>query len=137
MAQEILQSSNRMSVSDRTGQLIVQRFSWPVTVKTNADTVVVGYLPADHKLHIPACQVVVEAAVANSNYDLCLVSTSNVLLDNQAHTTATLTRAALTTYSLGETLGVSSDNRAVILLLNTAPAAAGGTVHVDLAYYAP
>jgi hypothetical protein len=137
MGQEILQSANRIVVPDRAGQLIVQRRSWPVTVKSNGDTVVVGYLPAGCRPHAPACQLIVEAAVANSNWDLCLVDTSTILIDGQAHTTATLTRAAVTTYSTIETIGVSSSNRAIVLLLNTAPASAAGTVHVDLAYYAP
>lgn len=137
MAEIILPSANRIVVPDRAGDLIVQRLSWTVTVQTNADTVVIGYLPAGCRLHLPATQVIVEAAVPNCNIDLCLVDTSNVLLDNQAHTTATLTRAAPATYALAETLGISDANRKVILLLNTAPASAAGRIHVDLAYFAP
>ena len=137
MPQEILQTAHRIVVPDSAGKLIVQRKSWTVTVKANADTVIVGYLPAGCRLHAPACQLVVEAAVPNSNYDLGIDDVATILIDGQAHTTATLTRAGVTTYATIESIGVSQSNRPIILLLNTAPASAAGKVHVDLAYFAP
>jgi hypothetical protein len=137
MAQEILQSANRIVVPPRAGELIVARLVWDVAVKSNADTVVIGYLPAGCKLHAPASQIYFDAAVPNCDVDLLLVDTSNVLINTGAHTTATATRVAMTTYELAETLGVSESNRAILLLLNTAPASAAGNIIADVAYFAP
>lgn len=137
MAEIILPSANRIVVPDRAGDLIVQRRSWRVDVRTNGDEIVIGYLPAGCRIHAPASQLLIEAAVPNCDVDVCIGEAANVLHNTGSHTTATATRAAITTYTLVETLGVSDANRKIILLLNTAPASAAGSIHVDLAYFAP
>jgi len=137
MGDETLASANRILVPARAGELIVQRRSWKVDVQTNGDEIIVGYLPAGCRIHAMASQLLIEAAVPNCDIDLCLGAAANVLHNTGAHTTATATRAAIATYTLVETLGVSDENRPIILLLNTAPASAAGSVHVDLAYFAP
>ena len=137
MALETLQSAHSIIVPGRAGELIVQRKSWAVTVKSNADLVGIGYLPAGCRIHVPSSQLLIEAAVPNCDVDVVIVDASNVLHNTGAHTTATLTRAAFSTFALAETLGVSSENRLIALLLNTAPASAAGNIHVDLAYFAP
>lgn len=137
MGETILQSAHRIAVPDRAGVLIVPRNSWKVAVKSNADTIVVGYLPAGCRILPALSQLYIEAAVPNCDVDVCIDTTSNVLHNTGAHTTATATRAAFSTYDLAETLGVSTENRKIILLLNTAPASAAGNIHVDLAYSTP
>lgn len=136
MSEIVLASAHRIVVPARAGELIIQRKSWPVTVETNGDTIVIGYLPANCKIAVGLSQVYFEAAVPNCDVDVCIDTASNVLHNTGAHTTATSTQAAFSTFDLGETLGVSTDNRKILLLLNTKPTSAVGSIHVDLAYYA-
>ena len=137
MSQVSLQSANKIIVPDRAGQLIVQRKSWLVSVVVDADTILVGYLPAGCRIHVPSTQIIFEAAVPNCDVDLLIVDTGSVLINSGAHTTATLTRVGASTYSLAETLGVSSENRAILLLANTHPATAAGSIHAEVGYFAP
>lgn len=137
MSEEILQSAHQFPVADRAGQLIIQRKSWLATVKTDGDTVVVGYLPAGHRLHAPSTQVIFEAALGTGDIDVAIGTTSNKLIDSGGNTNTTFKRVGATTYELAETLGVSDENRPIILHLVDAPAAGGGNVIVDIGYYAP
>ena len=136
MAQEILQSAHQIAVADRAGQLIVQRKSWPVAPKTAADTIVVGYLPAGHRIHVQASQVVIEGGVANCDVDVCIGVAGNVLINTGSHTTGTLTAVQGTDEAAGEALGVSDENRPILLLVNSGTFVAGsGRIHADIAYY--
>jgi len=130
-------NANRMRVPDRAGELYVNRLSWPVTAQTNGDKVLIGYLPANCKIHVPDSQIIADGATAAMSVDVCVDVDTNPVVDNQAVSLNTFARAAFSTFSLCETIGVSSNNRPVYLLLNTAPTAAGGNVYVDLAIYDP
>lgn len=137
MASVYTQNYGQANVPDRAGQLIITRMRWPVTVQANGDKAYVGFLPAGCKLHIPDCQFIGDGVGGGAGtIDVCVGSDSNVILDNQAIVASTFVRAALTTYSLAETLGVSSDNRDVYFKLDTAPTVAGGYWMIDLAYFA-
>lgn len=131
--------SDRINVAGRAGELIVQRKNWPVATVVAADLVVIGYLPAGHRIHAQASQLRIEAAVPNCDIDLVLLDGDDVrvLHNTGSHTTGSVTRVALTTYDLVETIGTSSENRALALLINTAPATFVGEIKVDLAYFAP
>lgn len=137
MATEILASANRVIEAGRAGEQILQRRSWPVVAKTNGDKVVVGYLPANHRLNVQDCQVIADGATPAFTYSLCVDIDANALVSADAVTAATFKRTASTAYQAGETIGVSDTPRAVYLLLSTAPTTAGGNVHVDLSYFAP
>lgn len=136
MARIILPTAYDIRVPARAGELIVQRKSWKVDVRSNADEIVIGYQPAGTRIHVQVGQLLIEAAVPNCDVDVCIGEVANVLHNTGAHTTATATRAAFSTYTLAESLGKSDENRPIILLLNTAPASAAGSIHVDLAYFA-
>jgi hypothetical protein len=136
MSEIVLASAHRIIVPGRAGELIIQRKSWPVTVETDGDTILIGYLPANCKINVGLSQVIFEAAVKTCDVDVCIDTASNVLHNSGTHTESTLTRAAFSTHELGETLGVSTNNRAILLLLNSKPGSAVGSIHVDLAYNA-
>lgn len=137
MSQEILQNAQDFPVPDRVGQLIIQRKKWQVTVKADASTVVVGYLPAGCRLHVPLTKLIFEAAVPNCDVDLTVGSTPTTVINSGAFTTGTLAAKVSSDYAAAETVGVSDENRIVELALITAPATAAGSIYAEIAYYAP
>ena len=137
MSQEYLANAHDFPVPDRSGVLIIQRKAWKVTVKSNADTIVVGHLPAGCRLHVPLTKLVIEAAVPNCDIDLTVGGTPVTVINSGSHTTATLSAKVSSDYAAAETVGVSDENRIVELALITAPASAAGTVYAEIAYFAP
>ena len=137
MANEKLINADRIRVPDRAGELIINRFEWPVTAKADGDTVVIGYVPADCRIHALSSQVIADGATGAMTLDVCVDAVANKIAAAVAVTATTFKQAAITTYALCESLGVSSNNRPIILNLSTAPTVAGGKVIVELASFAP
>jgi hypothetical protein len=131
-------------VADRAGEHLRPRFSWPVRKNgdeshalANGDKIVVGQLPAGHRFDKLNTQVVVDNGTTALNYDLCIDNDATIIIDNQAVSATTFTRtAASISDANAEAIGVSTANRDVYLILNTAPTADGGNVYVDLSYIA-
>lgn len=137
MSQEYLANAHSFPVPDRAGVVIIQRKAWPVAVKSNGDTIVVGHLPAGCRLHVPLTKIVIEADVPNCDVDLTVGTGPTTVINSGAHTTATLSAKVSSDYAAAETVGVSDENRIVELALITAPASAAGTIYAEIAYYAP
>lgn len=130
-------NANRAVVPDRAGQLLIQRFNWPVTAQTNGDRILLGYLPANCKIHALASQVIADGATPAFTYSLAVDVDANAIVSADAITATTFKRTAVTTYQLCETIGRPTGNVPVYLLLTAAPASAGGNLSVDLAYFDP
>lgn len=137
MSQEYLANAHDFPVPDRSGVLIIERKVWKVTVKSNADTIVVGHLPAGCRLHVPLTKLIFEAAVPNCDIDLTVGSSPATVINSGAFTTGTLAARVSSDYAAAETLGVSDENRIVELALIAAPASAAGNVIAEIAYFAP
>lgn len=137
MATKKLINADRIRVPDRAGVLIINRYEWPVEAAANGDNIVVGYLPANCRIHALASQVVANGQTPAMTLDVCVDTVDNKLVPAVAITANTFDQTAVTDYELCETLGTSTNNRPVILALRTAPTTAGGKVIVDLAVYDP
>jgi len=129
-------TADRIRVPDRAGELVINRYVWPVTAQSNGDAILIGYLPADTKLDAANSQVIGDGATGAMTFDVCVADDTNKVVAAQAVVAATFVRAAFSTYQLAETLATDSNNRAVYLLLSTAPTVAGGKIIVDLASFA-
>lgn len=129
--------ADRINVAGRAGEAIVQRKRWDVEAVQANDVVVIGYLPAGHRIHAPLSQMLVAADVPNADIDLVLIdgSTTHVLIDAGGHTTGSTSRDGISDYDIVETIGTASYNREVALRINTAPATFAGSVSVDLGYF--
>lgn len=140
MAEVKVTNYDRQAVADRGGEVLCPRKSWPVTIQANADKVHIGYLPAGHRLDKGLSAVTADGATPALTYSLIIVKDDGslvTLISAQAVVAATYTRTALgITDANLEALGVSDNNRDIYLLLSTAPATAGGNMHVDLQYRA-
>lgn len=144
-----LQSANKHIVADRAGTLIKAPLEYSVQVQSAGDRVLIGFLPAGHKLDIGATRIFaknVAAALAAQAVVVCIGTgvadwdgDANTLYASTAITANTeILGTAATTFALGETLGVSTNNRPVYLYWPaTPPASAAGLIRLDLAYYAP
>lgn len=137
MPTETLQSANAIRVPDRAGEVIINRLVWPVTAKANGDKVIIGYVPANCRIHAPDSQVIADGNTAATTFDVCVDQDTAKIAAAVAVTAATFSRSAVTAYQAVETIGRSTGNRPVYLLLSTAPTTAGGNVIVDLAVYDP
>jgi hypothetical protein len=132
-----LLSINRGSVptAPAANIVVVNSMDWDVVAAANGDTVYIGDLPAFHRILPEACSFIANGQTGAMNVDVCVGQASDVVHDNQAVVAATFARAAFSTFQKCYELGVSSVNRKVFLLLNTAPTVPGGKVTVSLAYY--
>lgn len=137
MAQEKLITADRIRVPDRAGALIINRYEWPVSAKSNNDTVIVGYLPANCRIHAPSSQVIADGDTGAMTFDVSIGEVANKILAANAVTASTFKQAPIESFELCETLGRTEDNRPVILNLSTAPTVAGGKIIVDLACFDP
>lgn len=137
MATVTLGSANRIRVPDRAGELVINRFDWPVTVQANGDKVIVGYLPANCRIKADESQTIADGATGAMTFDVCVDIDGQVIDSADAITAATFKRTGHTAYQTVETIGKTDANRAVYLKLTTAPTVAGGHIYVDLAVYDP
>jgi len=137
MAIETLQSANSIRVPDRAGELVINRLVWPVTAKTDADQVLIGYLPANCRIHAPASQVIADGATGAMTFDVFVDTTATKIASAYAVTASTFKQAAVASAAVIDTIGKATTNRAVYLNLSTAPTVAGGNIVVDLAVYDP
>ncbi|HEY1034559.1 MAG TPA: hypothetical protein VGE09_06220 [Pseudoxanthomonas sp.] len=123
------------ATSDRAGQVVINDHQWDVEAgKTNGDYIKVGELPAYHQLDTALSEIfaIAEGGVlAAQNLDVFIGDTptaDNTVVDNLAVVANTEQRAAVSTHLAGYKLGVSSVNRPIYLLLNTAPATGIGQI---------
>lgn len=137
MAQVTLTTADRIRVPDRAGQVVINRYVWPVTAQTNGDSVLIGYLPADCKIVPGASQVVADGSTAAMTFDVCVGGASNVIAAAVPVVLNTFKQVSVPSAAIIETLGTSPTNRPVTLTLTTAPTAAGGKVIVELAVFDP
>lgn len=129
------------ATSAQVGQVLINRGVWNCTVQAATDKVFIGKLPAGHRLVPELCSVFANASIPAVNYDLCVGSNSNVLLDGIAVTASTALVSHLDTdaealYATLETIGVDFNNdRDIYLLINSgaATAPAGSKVVAQLA----
>lgn len=127
-----------IAVSDRAGQVIQDRRKWAVSAHANNDQVLVGYLPAGHRLVKELCKFIADGNTPAMTLDVCIGNTTQKLNSAVAVTASTfLSQASTITDAVCETIGEQDDvNTDVFLNLTTAPTTAGGNVYVVLAYVA-
>lgn len=119
----------KVATSAQVGQALINRSVWECTVQAAADKVLIGKLPAGHRLVPQLCTLFFNASIPAVNVDLCVGSDSNTLINDQAVTasTATLASPAATaaTHALLETIGVDFNaDRDIYLLINSGAATA-------------
>lgn len=130
-------SADRIRVPDRAGELVINRYIWPVTAQSNGDAILIGYVPANCKVDVGNSQIIGDGATGAMTLDVCAGDDTVKLVASQAVVANTFVRAAMSTYQTAETLGRSTNNVPVYLLLGTAPTVAGGNIIVDLASFDP
>ena len=131
-------------VPARSGQVLIARKKWPITVQANADRVFFGDLPAGCLFCPELTAVVADANNPGFEYSLCLGGNTQLAITDQSVTASTFTKTHATASisdPLVEALGVSESNVQVYLILVTAPTAIGAAsvqsyVLLNLAYYA-
>lgn len=131
----------KVATGAQVGQPVINRGVWNCTVQAANDKVFIGKLPAGHRLVPELISVSANAAIPAVNFDLCVGSNSNVLLNDVAVTAATALVTHLDTdaealYATLETIGVDfNQDRDIYLLINSgaATAPAGAKVIAQLA----
>lgn len=132
MAEKLASNRNKVASSPAAGIAVVNAHDWVVEASANGDTVVIGELPAYHRLVPELCSFTVDAAAPAMNVDVCVDDGTNPIFDNVAVVGGAFARTALTAFAAVAAKGVSQVNRKIYLLLNTAPATAGGKVTVQI-----
>lgn len=138
MATVIAAGYGRQAGSASAGQPVFTRHDWDCDVRTAADVVKIGRLLAGHRLDVANCELIANGLQAAMNVDVYVGAPANVLFNDVAVAATTFSRAAASTYQLGETLGVDySQDRDICILINSgaATAPAGGKLTVKLAQY--
>lgn len=138
MGTTIAAGYGRQATSSSAGQPVITRHDWVCDVRTATDKVKIGRLAAGHQLDVANCELIANGSQAAMNVDVCVDSDANTLFNDVALTAATFSRAAASTYQLGETLGVDYEkDRDIYLLINSgaATAPAGGKLTLKLAQY--
>lgn len=127
---------SRASSSAQANQPVFNRHVWDVTAQANADKVLLGVLPAGHRLHPEGSSLIANGATPAMTYDLCVGLDTNKVVTASAVTATTFKRDALALTVINETIGVDFDNdRDIYLLLSAAPATAGGKVIAIIASF--
>lgn len=137
--------ANAFPHGGHAGGLIVQDYVWDVAAGTNADTVLIGYLPADHKLFAAGSGIFAlnkAAALAAQTLDVFIPlnegdakSTANTVVNDFTVVANTEQHVAFALPLPARALGQVPTNRPVYLDLQAAPATAAGQIIVRLAYF--
>jgi hypothetical protein len=126
----------RASSSAQAGQPVINRHTWDVTAQADGDKVLIGVLPAGHRLHPEGSSLIANGATPAMTYDLCVGADANKVVTASAVTATTYKRDALATTVVNETIGVDFDNdRDIYLLLSDAPATGTGKVIATIASF--
>ncbi len=146
MATKLAIGRNSGASAPAAGLLVVNDFAWPVEVAANNDLVLIGELPAFHKLSSQGCGLFVKADAAGKlaaqNVSVFIPDTAdgaataeNTVLAATAVTADTAAFVPLTAHLVAEALGSRPYNRPVYVKLGTAPATAQGELVLRLAAF--
>ena len=146
MSTKLAIGRNSGASSPAAGLLVVNDYSWPVEAGEDDDLVLIGELPANHKLHsqgsglfakldaagkLAVQNVTVFIPEAIDDPDAAgntVIAATAVAADTAAFTPVSL-------HLVAEALGSKPVNRPVYLKLNTAPAAPQGELILRLASF--
>ncbi len=145
MATKLAIGRNAGASAPAAGLLVVNDFSWPVEAAANNDLVLVGELPAFHKLSSQGSGLFAKAVggkLAAQNVTVYIpdalegaVTADNTILGATAVTADTAAFVPITDHLTAEALGAKPFNRPVFVKLNTAPTAAQGELILRLATF--
>ncbi len=146
MATKLAIGRNSAASAPAAGLQVVNDFSWPVEVAANNDVVLIGELPAFHKLNSLASGLFAKADAAGKlaaqNVTVYIpdavdgpATAENTVLAATAVTADTAAFAPLTAHLIAEALGSRPYNRPVYVKLGTAPATAQGELVLRLAAF--
>lgn len=137
---------NSGATAPAAGLLVVNDFSWPVEAGANNDLVLVGELPAFHKLHTQGSGLFVKldagGKLAAQNVSIYVpdapegaATADNTILAATAVVADTAAFVPLTSHLVSEAIGSRPVNRPVYIKLGTAPATDQGELILRLATF--
>jgi hypothetical protein len=132
------------ATSSQNGQIVINRHVWDCEVAAAADKVLIGRLPAGHRLVPELCALQANATIPVGNVDVYVNAAANadaptnLLWNDQAFVASTAERNAVDSgaYLMAETIGVDFEyDRDIVVLINSgfATAPAGAKVLVQIA----
>jgi len=145
MSTKLATGRNSGASAPAAGLLVVNDFSWPVEAGADGDLVLIGELPAFHKLHSQGCGLFAKAVggkLAAQNVTVYIpddldgaAAAPNTIIAATAVTADTQAFTAVSLHLVAEALGSKPVNRPVYVKLNTAPATAQGELVLRLATF--
>ncbi|MFE3969048.1 hypothetical protein [Stenotrophomonas sp. YIM B13575] len=146
MSTKLATGRNSGASSPAAGLVVVNDYSWPVEAAADGDLVLIGELPANHKLHSQGSGLFAKLDAAGKlaaqnvtvfipeDADGAAVAGNTVIAATAvAADTAAFTPVAL--HLIAEALGSKPVNRPVYVKLNTAPGAQQGELILRLASF--
>ncbi|MNV30280.1 hypothetical protein D3C71_1215430 [compost metagenome] len=146
MATKLAIGRNSCATAPSAGLLVVNDFSWPVEAAANNDLVLIGELPAYHKLHTQGSGLFAKldagGKLAAQNVSIYVpeaidgvAAADNTVLAATAVVADTADFVPLTSHLVAEAIGSRPFNRPVYIKLGTAPATGQGELILRLATF--